>query len=234
MSARAHPSTGWSSTSAGRGGSLSARGAPFGGSEGDEIGMGRTVVGVTGASLSAAYGAAACGAARRPMTAAAAQHAHGGQHAGIRARGGLGLSAAGGGVVGACRPTSSHAVARGVSAHVAPTPAGGGGTAGAAGRAAVTAGGAPDRAVATISAPTTTPPKELMAEAMRTLHKSRCALQWTSPFVASCERHGLHFLVEVAATDISQSYFVIRLELQKGDASLFRELAARILPAIKL
>ena len=52
--------------------------------------------------------------------------------------------------------------------------------------------------------------------------------------MARCEKHGLQFLMEVAATDASQSRFVIRLQLYRGEASLFREVAARILPNVKL
>jgi len=84
--------------------------------------------------------------------------------------------------------------------------------------------------VSTISAPTDMAPRELMAEGMRALEKNKFSCLLQSPFMARCERHGLNFLMEVAATDATQSYFVIRLQLQRGDASLFRELAARILP----
>lgn len=93
-------------------------------------------------------------------------------------------------------------------------------------------GGAPGGSggVSTISAPTDMAPRELMAEGMRALEKNKFSCLLQSPFMARCERHGLNFLMEVAATDATQSYFVIRLQLQRGDASLFRELAARILP----
>ena len=40
--------------------------------------------------------------------------------------------------------------------------------------------------------------------------------------------------MEVAATDSTQSNFVLRLQLSRGDASLFRELAARIIPALSV
>ena len=83
-----------------------------------------------------------------------------------------------------------------------------------------------------MSAPSVMPPRELMAEAMRALEKTKISTLLQSPFIARCERHGLNFLMEVAATDATQSYFVIRLQLQRGDASLFRELAARLLPTL--
>ena len=71
-----------------------------------------------------------------------------------------------------------------------------------------------------------------MAEAMRALDRTKVSTLLQSPFIARCERHGLHFLMEVAATDATQRYFVIRLKLQRGDASLFRELASRLLPSL--
>lgn len=55
-----------------------------------------------------------------------------------------------------------------------------------------------------------------------------------SPFVARCEKHGLEFLMEVAATDTSQSRFVVRLQFFRGETTLFCEIAARILPNLNL
>lgn len=86
-----------------------------------------------------------------------------------------------------------------------------------------------------MSPPTGMPPRELMAEAVK-LASAQKAMSVTllSPFIARCEKHGLDFLMEVAATDATQSFFVIRLQLSRGDASLFREIAARILPALRI
>ena len=72
-----------------------------------------------------------------------------------------------------------------------------------------------------------------MAQAVR-LVSGQKAMQVAllSPFVAKCEKHGLEFLMEVAATDASQSAFVVRLQMSRGDASFFREVAARIVPAL--
>ena len=89
--------------------------------------------------------------------------------------------------------------------------------------------------VSTMSAPATLPPRELMARAARVAGGQRDMLVTiTSPFMARCEKHGLEFLMEVAATDATQSRFVIRLQLCRGEATFFREVAARILPNIKL
>ena len=87
-------------------------------------------------------------------------------------------------------------------------------------------------AISTISAPTITPPRTLMADAIYLLDKSKINVLLLSPFVARCERHGLKFLMEVAATDVRQQFFVVRLQLQYGDASLFHDTAARVLPAL--
>ena len=59
-------------------------------------------------------------------------------------------------------------------------------------------------------------------------------VQMQSPFIARGERHGLSFVAEVAATDATQRSFVVRLQLQRGDASLFREMADRILSGLQL
>ena len=83
-----------------------------------------------------------------------------------------------------------------------------------------------------MSAPSQQPPKQLMAEAMRQLERAKVSVTMQSPFIARCERHGLSFLAEVAATDASQKWFVVRLQLQKGDGSLFREVASRLLPTL--
>ena len=74
-----------------------------------------------------------------------------------------------------------------------------------------------------------------MAEAVKLLASQKAiAVTLQSPFIARCEKHGLQFLMEVAATDTSQSSFVLRLQLARGDASLFREVAARIIPSLTL
>ena len=86
-----------------------------------------------------------------------------------------------------------------------------------------------------MSAPTAVAPRELMARAVKVAGAFReMSVTLQSPFMARCEKHGLQFLMEVAATDASQSRFVIRLQLHRGEASLFREVAARILPNVKL
>lgn len=53
------------------------------------------------------------------------------------------------------------------------------------------------------------------------------------PFVAKCERHSLGFELEVAAVDATQTQFVVRLQLSRGDPWLFKELCSRLLPAIR-
>ena len=89
--------------------------------------------------------------------------------------------------------------------------------------------------VSTMSNPTEVAPKELMARAMKVAdHIKDMKVAMQSPYMAHCRKHGLTFLMEVAATDASQSQFVVRLQLYKGDAALFREMAARILPNVKL
>ena len=85
---------------------------------------------------------------------------------------------------------------------------------------------------APMSAPSPLPPRQLMAEAVRQLERHKVGLLMQTPFIAKCERHGLSFLAEVAATDATQKWFVVRLQLQKGDANLFREIANRLLPSL--
>ena len=96
-------------------------------------------------------------------------------------------------------------------------------------------GGAPGVGMSTMSTPTSMPPRELMASALKVLDGQRgFSYSLQSHFVARCEKHALEFLLEVAATDTSQSVFVVRLQLLRGEATLFRESAARLLPALKL
>lgn len=85
-------------------------------------------------------------------------------------------------------------------------------------------------AMSTMSAPTSKEPHELMntAMAVASLQKDM-VVTLQSPFIARCIKNGLEFLLEVAATDATQTYFVIRLQLHRGQAVLFREVAARIL-----
>ena len=54
-----------------------------------------------------------------------------------------------------------------------------------------------------------------------------------TPFLAKCVKLGLEFNMEVAATDATQSHFVLRLQLLRGEAALFREMCARIIPRVK-
>ena len=83
-----------------------------------------------------------------------------------------------------------------------------------------------------MSAPTQQPPKQLMAEAVRQLESAKMSITMQSPFIARCEAAKLSFLAEVAATDASQKWFVVRLQFQRGDGALFREVASRLLPAL--
>ena len=87
--------------------------------------------------------------------------------------------------------------------------------------------------ISSMSTPTPTPPRELMAHAVK-LVSGQKAMQVSllSPFVAKCEKHGLEFVMEVAATDATQSAFVVRLQMSRGDAGFFKELAARIIPPL--
>jgi len=64
-------------------------------------------------------------------------------------------------------------------------------------------------------------------------HVSQVSTTGHGPFVAQCERHSLGFELEVAAVDATQAQFVVRLQLSRGDPWLFKELCARLLPAIR-
>mmetsp|Transcript_52621 Transcript_52621/g.145517 ORF Transcript_52621/g.145517 Transcript_52621/m.145517 type:complete len:81 (+) Transcript_52621:3-245(+) len=73
-----------------------------------------------------------------------------------------------------------------------------------------------------------------MAEAQRVLQANKVTATQVSAFVLRCERYAVEFDAEVAAVDAAQARFVVRLQLLRGDAWLFKELCNRILPSIRL
>lgn len=77
-------------------------------------------------------------------------------------------------------------------------------------------------------------PSELLHELLRVLELQKVHSMQQSPFVVLCERSAVQFEAEVAAVDCTQSKFVVRLQLNQGDARLFRELCNRLLPAIRV
>ena len=84
-----------------------------------------------------------------------------------------------------------------------------------------------------ISLASNLPPKELMSEALRVLDLHKVAVTVNGPFVARCERHSLVFELETAAVDSTQTQFVVRLQLGRGDPWLFKELCSRVLSAVR-
>lgn len=78
------------------------------------------------------------------------------------------------------------------------------------------------------------PPKELVAEAKAVLQANKVNVAQLSTFVLRCERYAVEFETEIAAIDAAQARFIVRLQLLRGDAWLFKELCNRILPAIRL
>ena len=93
-------------------------------------------------------------------------------------------------------------------------------------------GGGPG--VATMSQAMAVKPRELMHKAINVANAVKdMSLTAETPFLAKCVKLGLEFNMEVAATDATQSHFVLRLQLLRGEAALFREMCARIIPRVK-
>lgn len=97
-------------------------------------------------------------------------------------------------------------------------------------------GGAGGPGVATMSAATAVLPRELMQRAVDVAREAvkEISLTQQSPFLTRCEKLGLEFIMEVAATDATQSMFVLRMQKTRGEAALFREMCMKILPHVKL
>ena len=87
-----------------------------------------------------------------------------------------------------------------------------------------------------MSAATAVLPRELMQRAVDVAREAvkEISLTQQSPFLTRCEKLGLEFIMEVAATDATQSMFVLRMQKTRGEAALFREMCMKILPHVKL
>jgi hypothetical protein len=86
----------------------------------------------------------------------------------------------------------------------------------------------------TMTNPSSRPPTELMAEALRAVEAVGASATPRSAFVIQCERGGVGFDLEVASIDASQSKFVVRMQQSAGDKWQFKQLCNRVLPTVRL